>query len=98
VTLALSVFISHRSSAFLLVIRLIAFETQLTAFYMLDPWFLATFFRSICLCFNSRPIPGNSLLRFKYVILLVYSLYAEEIQAVKLRAYLLASIPDLISI
>jgi hypothetical protein len=35
-------FISHRSSAFFRVVHLFEFETQLTFFYILDPWFPAT--------------------------------------------------------
>jgi hypothetical protein len=44
VTSALPFLVFHPSSASFRVIRLIAFETQLTAAYMLDPWFLATIF------------------------------------------------------
>jgi hypothetical protein len=55
-------------------------------------------FRSFCLCLNNRSKPGRSFLRSKSVILLVDSLYAEAIEAEKLRAAFSASAPNLISI
>jgi hypothetical protein len=48
--------------------------------------------------FNSRSKPGRSLFNSDKVILLVDSLYAEAIEAVKALAALSASAPELISI
>jgi hypothetical protein len=48
------------------------------------------------LCFSKFSRPGTSLLWSKSVILLVDSLYAEAIEAVKTRAALLASSSELI--
>jgi hypothetical protein len=97
-TSALLIFVSHLSSAFLRVIRLIAIETQLTT--VLHAGFLISChnFRNLCLCFNNRSKPGRSLLRSKSVILLVDSLYAEAIEAEKSRAALSASTYNVISI
>jgi hypothetical protein len=97
-TSALHIFVSHRSSAFLRVIRLIAFETQLTAVLHAGSLVCCHNFRSLCLCFNNRSKPGRSLLRSKSVILLVDSLYDEEKEAVKSRAALSASTSDVILI
>jgi hypothetical protein len=49
------------------------------------------------LCFNKRSSPGRSFIS-ESVTLLVDILYAEAIEAVKSRAALSASTPDLISI
>jgi hypothetical protein len=97
VTSVLYIFLSHRSSAILRVIRLIDFVTQLTA--VLHAGFLVSChnFWILRLCFNSRSTPGMSLFMSESVTLLVASVYAEAIEAVKLRAALSASTPELIS-
>jgi hypothetical protein len=93
-----SSFVSHCLSAFFRVVRLIAFETPLTAF--LHPGSLVSChnFLILFLYFNSRCRPGRSLFNSAKVILLVDSLYAEVMEAVKARAALSASTPELISI
>jgi hypothetical protein len=98
VTSALLIFDSHRSSALLWAIRLIAFETHLTAFLHAGSLVSCHNFRSLYLCFNNRSKPGRSLLGPKSVILLIDSLYAEAIEAEKPRATLSATTPDLILI
>jgi hypothetical protein len=76
---------------------LIDFETQLTAF--LHPGSLVSChnFLILILYFNSRFRPGRLLFNSDKVILLVDSLYAEATEAVKARAALSASAPELIS-
>jgi hypothetical protein len=49
------------------------------------------------LYFNTRSWPGKSLFKFAKVILLVDSLYAEAIEAVKAHAACPASTPQLVS-
>jgi hypothetical protein len=88
VTSALLIFVSHRTSASLRLIRLIAFETQLTTVLHAGSLVSCHNFRSLCLCFNNRSKTGRLLLRSKRVILLVDSLYADEIEAVKSLAAL----------
>jgi hypothetical protein len=92
----LPIFISHRSSAFLRAIHLIAFETQLNVVLHAGSLVSCHNFRGLCLCFNSRSKSGRSLLMSQSVILLVESLYAEAIEAVKSRAALMASTSDFI--
>jgi hypothetical protein len=94
---ALPIFVSHCSSAFLRVIRLIAFETQLTTVLHTGSMVSCHNFLSLCLCNNNRSKPGRSLLMYKSVIF-VDSLYAEAINTAKSRAALSASTSDLISI
>jgi hypothetical protein len=55
-------------------------------------------FLTLRLCFNSRFRPGILLFMSESVTLLVTSLYAEAIEAVKSRAALSASTPKLFSI
>jgi hypothetical protein len=76
--------------------RRIAFETRLTA--VLHPGSLVSChsFLILFLYVNSRSKPGRSLFKSVKVILLVDSLYAEAIEAVKARAALSASTPELI--
>jgi hypothetical protein len=92
-----SSFDSNCSSVFFRIMRLIAFETRFTA--VLHPGSLVSWhsFLILFLYFNSRSRPGISLLKPVNVILLVVSLYAEAREAVKLRAALSASTPELIS-
>jgi hypothetical protein len=98
VTSVLPIFVSHRSTAFLWVIRLIEFVTQLTAVLHAGAFVSRQNFLSLRLCFNSRSRPGISLFMSESVTLLVASLYAKSIEAVKSRAALSASTPELISI
>jgi hypothetical protein len=94
----LLIFVSHRSSAFLRAIRLIDFVIQLTAVLHVGFLVFCQNFLNLSLCFNSRSGPGISLFMSEIVTLLVYSLYAEAIGAVKSRAALSASTPALILI
>jgi hypothetical protein len=90
-------FVSHGSTAVIRVTRPIVFGTQSTVglhagslvscHNFLNPYF-----------FNKRSKPGRSLFRSERVILLVANLYAEAIEAVKSRAALSASSPELISV
>jgi hypothetical protein len=91
-------FVSHRSSAFFRIMRLIDFETQLTAFLYPGSLVSCQNFLILFLYFNSRSRPGRSLFNSNKVILLVDSLYAEATGTVEARAALLASTPELISI
>jgi hypothetical protein len=97
VTSALPIFVSHRSSAFFRVIRLIAFEIQFTAALHAGSLVSCHNFLSLFLCLSKRSKPGRSF-RSRSVILLVDSLYAEAIEAENSRAALSASTPVLISI
>jgi hypothetical protein len=98
VTSALPIFVSHRSSAFLWVIRLIAFETQVTAILHAVSLVSCHTFLRLCLCFDNSFKPGRSLLISERVILFVDSLYAEAIEAVKSCAALSVFIPELFRI
>jgi hypothetical protein len=91
-------FVSYHSSAFFRVMHLIDFETKLTA--ILHPGSLVSChnFLILFLYFNSRSKPGRSLFNSDKAILLVDSLYAEAVEAIKARAALSASTPKLISI
>jgi hypothetical protein len=90
-------FVSHRSSAFFRVMRVTAFETQFTA--ALRPGSLVSChnFLIFLLYLKRRSRPGISLFKSDKVILFVDSLYADAIEAVKARAALSASTPELIS-
>jgi hypothetical protein len=94
----LIIFVSRRSSTFLLVIYLIDFVTQLTAALHGGSLVSCHNFLSLRLYFNSRSRPGISLFISESVTLLVASLYAEAIEAIKSHAALSASTPELISI
>jgi hypothetical protein len=98
VTSVLLILVSHRSSAFLRVIRLMVFVTRLTA--ALHPGSLVSCHNllSLCLCFNKWSSPGRSLYMSESVTLLFDNLYPEAIEAVKSRPALSASTPELISI
>jgi hypothetical protein len=98
VTSALPIFVSHRSSAFLRVTLLIAFDTQLTAVLHVGSLVYFRNFPSLSLCFNNRSKTGISLFISESVILFVDSLYAEAIEAVKSRAASSVFVPDLISL
>jgi hypothetical protein len=89
-----TLFVSHRSSAFLPSIRLIVFATQLTADLHAGPQVSCHNFLIPCFCCNKRSKPGRSLFRFESVTFLVDNLYGEAIEAVKSRAALLASTPQ----
>jgi hypothetical protein len=80
--------------------RLIDFETQLTAFLYPGSLVSCHNFLILFLYFNNRSRPGRSLFNSDKVILLVDNLlvYADAIEAVKARAALSASAPELISI
>jgi hypothetical protein len=82
VTSVLPIFVSHDSSAFLRVIRLIVFVTQLTAVLHAGSVVSCNNFRSLCLCFNQWSRPGRSLFMSECVNLLVDNLYAEAIETV----------------
>jgi hypothetical protein len=77
--------------------RLIDFETQMTAFLHLGSLISCHNFLMLFLYFNSRSRPGRLLFNSDKMILLVDNLYAEAIEAVKARADLSASAPELIS-
>jgi hypothetical protein len=90
--------VSHRSGAFFRVMRLIDFEIQLNVFLHPGSMVSCHNFLILFLYFNSRSRPGRSLFKSVNVTLLVDSLYAEAIEAVKARAALSASAPEFISI
>jgi hypothetical protein len=89
--------VSHCSSVFFRIMRLIAFETRFTAVLHLGSLVSCHSFLILFLYFNSRSRPGRSLLKSVSVILLDANLYAEAMEAVKSRAALSASTPELIS-
>jgi hypothetical protein len=89
--------VSHRSSVFFRVMRLIAFETPFTAVSHPASLVSCHNFLILFLYFNSRSRPCRALFNPDKVILLVDSLYV-EIEAVKSRASLSASTPEFISI
>jgi hypothetical protein len=71
VTSVLLIFVSHCLSAFLWVIRVIDFVTQLTAVLPAGSLISCHNFLSLRLCFNSRSRAGRSLFMSESVILLV---------------------------
>jgi hypothetical protein len=89
-------FVSHRSSAFLRVIRLMVLATQLSA--VLHAGSQVTFhsFLNLLLCFSRLSRPGRSLFRSEGVILLDDSVYTEAIEEVNLLTALSATIPELV--
>jgi hypothetical protein len=97
VTSVFAIFVSHRSSALLRVIHLMAFVTQLTAVLNAGSPISCHNFLSLCFCFNSRSKPERSVFTSEIVILLVDNLYADAIETMKPRAALSASTPVLIS-
>jgi hypothetical protein len=90
--------VSHLSTAFLRVIRLTVLATQLTAVLYSASRVTWHGFINLCLCYIRRSRPGTSLFKSESAILLVYSLYAKPIEAVKSRAALSAASPELILI
>jgi hypothetical protein len=78
-------------------VRLIELETEFTSVFHSESLVSCYNFLILFLYFNSRSRPGRSLFNSDKVILLVDSLYAGAIQAVKARAALSASIPESIS-
>jgi hypothetical protein len=93
VTAALLIFVSRRSIAFLRVIRLTDFVTQLNVVFHAEFLFSWHIFYSFCLCFNKWYRQGSSLFMSVSVTLIVDNLYAEAIEAVKSRPTLSASTP-----
>jgi hypothetical protein len=71
VTSELIIFVSHRSSVFLQVIRLTDFVTQLTAVLHAGSLVSCHNFLSLCLCFNYRSKPRRLLFTPESVILLI---------------------------
>jgi hypothetical protein len=98
VTSELPIFVSHGSSAFLRIIRLIDFVFQLTAVLQAGSLVPCHNFLSFRLCFNNPSRPGRSLFISESVNLLVDNPYGEATEAGKWLAALLASTPELISI
>jgi hypothetical protein len=98
VTSVLPVFVSHRSSVFFGVTRLIEFVTQLTAVLHAGSLVSCRNCFSVRLCFNSQSRQGVSLFMSDSVTLLIASLCAKVTEAVKSRATLSASTHELISI
>jgi hypothetical protein len=95
VTSDLATCVSHRSSEFLRVIRLIDFATQLTA--VLHAGSLDSYHNILTLpLFNNQSNPGRSLFVSENVTIFVDFLYAEAIEAVNSRGALLASTTMLI--
>jgi hypothetical protein len=89
-------FSPHRSSAFLWVILLMFFLTQLAAILHAGSWVSLHSFSSLCLPFNRRSNPGTLwFFVSENETLLVSSLYAETIEAVKSRTSLSASSSEL---
>jgi hypothetical protein len=70
--------------------------TQLNAVLHAASWVICYSFLNLRLCFSKLSSPGMSLLRSQRVIVLVDSLYAEAIEAVKSRAALSTSFSELI--
>jgi hypothetical protein len=89
-----SSFVSRSSSEFFRAMRLIAFETRLTAALLPGSLVSCHRFLILFLYFNSRSRQGRSLFNSVNVILLADSLYAEAIEAVKTPAALSASTPS----
>jgi hypothetical protein len=86
---------SQRSSAFLRVNRRIYFATRLIAGLHAGSQVSCDNFLNLRFCFNRQSNPGISLFRVESLILLVDSLFAEAVEAVKSRAALSASFPEL---
>jgi hypothetical protein len=84
-TSVLPIFVSHRSNAFLRVIRLITFVKQLTDVLYARSLVSCHSFLSLCLCINKQSKPRRSLFMSESVTSLVDSLHAEATEAVKSR-------------
>jgi hypothetical protein len=84
----IAIFVSHRSSVLLRVISLMAFVTQLTAVLQAA---------SRGFCSSSQPVPVRWVFTSEIVVLLVFNLYADAIEAVISRAALSASTQVLVS-
>jgi hypothetical protein len=98
VTSQFPTFVFHRSNAFLQVICLMVLAVQLNVLLHAESRVTCRSVLKLRLCFARISRASISLLMFESVILLVYSLYAKDIEPVKLRPTLLASTPELISI
>jgi hypothetical protein len=69
-------FVSHASSAFLLVMSLIILATQLSVLLHAGSWVTRHTFLNLPLCFSKLSRPGISLLMSESLFLFVDSLYA----------------------
>jgi hypothetical protein len=96
VTSQFPTFVSHLPSAFLCVIRLKVLATQLNAVLRTGSRVTCHSFLNLRLCFSRLSRPARSLLRSESAVLLVDSLYAEAIEAIKSLTDLSASSPELI--
>jgi hypothetical protein len=96
VTSQFPTFISHRSSAFLRVIRLMVLATQLSAVLHVKSRVNCHTFFNLWLCFGRLSRAGIQLFRSGSVIFHIDSLYAEAIESVKSQAALWGSSPDLV--
>jgi hypothetical protein len=85
--------VSHRSSAFLWVNRLIDFATQSTVVLHAGSLLSCHNVLSLLFSFNSRFKPGKWAFTSESVTFLADNLYAEAIEAVKSWAALTASTP-----
>jgi hypothetical protein len=88
--------VSNSLSAFLRVIHLMVLAIHLSVVLHAGSRVIFHCFLNLRLCFSKFSRLGISLLRSKSVFLLVDSLYAEAIEAVKLRATLSVSSPQVI--
>jgi hypothetical protein len=86
--------VSHRSSAFLRVISFMVLETQLSVVLHAGSQVICHSFLNFRLRFRKISRPGIYLLMSESVILLVASLYAESMEAVKSRTALSAFYSD----
>jgi hypothetical protein len=87
VTSQFSTFVSHRSSAFLRVIRLMVLATQLNNISHAGSRVTCHSSLDFLSCFSRLYRPGISLFRSECVILLVDSLYAEAIATSQSQSY-----------
>jgi hypothetical protein len=76
-----AIFVSHRSSAFLRINRLIDFVTQLTVVLRVGSLVSCHNFLSLFFSFNSGSKPGRSVLTSESVTFLVDNLYAKAVEA-----------------
>jgi hypothetical protein len=90
----LSIFVSHHSSHFLQVIRLIDFMILLAAGLCAGSLVSCHNFLSFRLHFNSQSRQGRLFFISESITLLVDNLYAEATEAVNTRATVLISILD----
>jgi hypothetical protein len=91
-------FLSHRSSGFLRVIRLMILATQLTALLHTGSRVTCPSFLKLCLRFGRLSRQGRVSLRIEGVIFLVGNPYAEAVEAVSRGPLNRFLPPELISI